>query len=143
MTSNIVTYMSTHMYLECIYWEFAVVMSIFWGLYGIIDEANEDTKTKIITKEINGNSEYTEKQVKYLGEITNIKEAWNELGFMYASGAFLSDFLWSILGWSALYLLLSQYCNEELIAFNVFLGVVSIVGITGYGFKIPDKIKIG
>lgn len=125
------------------YWIVAISMSVYWGLYGIMEEANKDKETEIITKRTGAVVRYTKTQIKYLGAIRNPKKGWKELGLMYSSGAFISDFTWSFIGWCALYLLLSQYCCGELVALNIFLGIVAIVGITGYGFQIPEKMKIG
>jgi len=126
-----------------IYWSIAIGMSVFWGFYGIMDEANKDTEAEVVTKRIGKIINYRKTQTKYIGAIGNPKQGWKKLGPMYSVGAFLSDFAWSFIGWSALYLLLSQYCCAELVVLNIFLGIVAIVGITGYGFKIPEKMKIG
>lgn len=132
---------------ELIFWAVAISMSIFWGIYGILDEAYNVHTIKKTTKTITGSDEETcsvkKVQTEYDFESTNPVVAFKELGWVYGLGAFLSDFAWSILGWIALYKLHSQYCNPELVTFNIFLGIVAIVGITGYGFKIPEKIKIG
>ena len=125
------------------YWSIAIGMSVFWGLYGIIDEANEEKKTEIVTERQGKTLCCTKTRTKYIGAISNPSEGWKELGVMYSIGAFISDFAWSLIGWGALYLLLHQYCNEELATLNIFLGIVAIVGITGYGFKIPEKMKVG
>lgn len=125
------------------YWIIAIGVSIFWGLYGIMDEANKDCKVELITERHGKAVCYTKTQTKYIGAIANPKEGWGKLGTMYSIGAFISDFVWSFIGWCALYLLLSQYCSKELLGLNIFLGIVAIVGITGYGFKIPEKMKIG
>jgi len=118
-------------------------MSVFWGLYGIMDEANSDKKTKIVTRRTGRITTCIKTKTKYIDAIYTIKEGCEELGIMYSIGAFISDFAWSFIGWCALYLLLSQYCCAELVVLNIFLGIVAIVGITGYGFKIPEKIKVG
>ncbi|HZF69755.1 hypothetical protein [Sulfuricurvum sp.] len=118
-------------------------MSTFWGFYGIVDEANKDTEVEVVTERHGKVVYYTKTQTKYIGKITNPKKGWEKLGTMYSFGAFLSDFVWSILGWFALYVLLSQYRCIELVNLNIFLGIVAIVGITGYGFKIPEKMKVG
>jgi hypothetical protein len=126
-----------------LYWIIAIGMSAFWGLYGIMDEANSDKATKIVTSHTRLATTYTKTRTKYIGAIYTIKKACDELGIMYSIGAFISDFAWSFIGWGALYLLLSQYSCSELDVLNIFLGIVAIVGIAGYGFKIPEKIKIG
>lgn len=125
------------------YWIIAIGMSIFWGLYGIMEEANSDKKTKIVTSRTGRITTCIKTTTKYIGAIYTIKEGCVELGIMYSIGAFVSDFAWSLIGWGALYLLLSQYFCTELVVLNIFLGIVAIVGITGYGFKIPEKIKLG
>lgn len=118
-------------------------MSVFWGFYGIMDEANRDKASKIVTIRTGSTTTYKKTTTKYFGAICTIKEGCEELGIMYSIGAFVSDLTWSLIGWGALYLLLSQYFCTELVVLNIFLGIVAIVGITGYGFKIPEKIKIG
>lgn len=126
-----------------LYWIIAIGMSVFWGFYGILDEANEEKKTEIVTESHGKTFCCTKTQTQYIDAIYTIKEGCEELGVMYSIGAFISDFTWSFIGWCALYILLSQYCCTELVVLNIFLGIVAIVGITDYGFKIPEKMKIG
>lgn len=125
------------------YWIIAIGMSVFWGFYGILEEANKDCEVDIVTERHGKVVYYTKTQTKYIGKITNPMDALKKIGSMYSIGAFVSDFAWSFIGWCALYLLLSQYCYAELAVLNIFLGIVAIVGITGYGFKIPEKMKVG
>lgn len=56
--------------------------------------------------------------------------------------AFISDFTWSFIGWCSLYFLLSQHCDKELVNLNIFFGIIAVVGITGYGSTIPEKINM-
>ncbi len=126
-----------------LYWMIAIGISVFWGIYGIMDEANKDCEVEVVTERHGKAVHYTKTQTKYIEKITNPKKIWEKIGTMYSVGAFLSDFAWSFIGWCALYLLLYQHCNEDLANLNIFLGIVAIVGITGYGFKIPEKMKIG
>lgn len=125
------------------YWFVAIVISSFWGIYGILDEANKDTKIEIVTERQGKVIACTKTQTKYIGKLSNPEKAWGKLGFVYSFGAFLSDFSWSMIGWIALSILSEQYTNSALATFNIFLGIVAVVGITGYGFKIPEKIKLG
>lgn len=125
------------------YWFIAIVMSIFWGVYGIVDEAYNATEVEIITERQGKIFHITKTQTKHIEKMKNPKISWKAIGTMHSIGAFVSDFVWSIMGWSALYVLLSQYQCEKLVHLNIFLGIVAVVGITGYGFKIPEKIKIG
>lgn len=126
-----------------LYWIIAIGMSVFWGFYGIMEEANSDKETKIVTRHTRLATTCIKTRTKYIDAIYTIKNGCEELGIMYSIGAFISDFAWSFIGWGALYLMLSQYSCAELVVLNIFLGIVAIVGITGYGFKIPEKMKVG
>jgi hypothetical protein len=129
------------------YWITAIGVSVFWGLYGIMEEAYKGVSSqeveKVIVEQEGKRTEITKTFTRYSLEILNLKNAFEYLGLVYSMGAFISDFIWSFIGWCSLYLLLSQYDCVELVTLNVFLGIVAIVGITGYGFQIPDKMKIG
>ena len=125
------------------YWIIAIGVSVFWGLYGIMDEANKDCEVEIITERIGKVINYTKTQTKYIGKNYSLLKACKKIGILYSLGAFVSDFTWSFIGWCSLYLLLSQYCDKDLATLNIFLGIVAVVGITGYGFKIPEKMKVG
>ncbi|MDD4854286.1 MAG: hypothetical protein PHQ22_01455 [Sulfuricurvum sp.] len=136
-------YIRTSDNFDVIYWGIAFVMSVFWGLYGIMDEANKDCEVEIITERIGKVINYTKTQTKYIGKNYSFLKACKKIGILYGLGAFVSDFTWSFIGWCSLYLLLSQYCDKDLATLNIFLGIVAVVGITGYGFKIPEKMKVG
>jgi hypothetical protein len=110
-----------------LYWIIAIGMSVFWGRYGIIYE-NDNKKARLACE-----SEHCEHNV----------EKPSGHSYMVNTACFLSDFAWSFIGWCSLYLLLSQYCDKELVSLNVFLGIIAVVGITGYGSRIPEKMKIG
>lgn len=89
----------------------AILFSIFWGIYGC---NNEIRKGKIKK-----------------GDRIEI------------TGIFLSEFIGSLIGWACLYILIVRFRNPNVIvgSFDVFLGIVAVVGITGYSYKIVDALK--
>ncbi len=99
---------------------FAIPLSCFWGVYGCKFE-----------------SQVKPHKYKYL--IDFIKE--NRLE---AFGVFTSEFIGSFAGWYCLHLLapsLNNYNKDsELGGFDIFLGTVAVIGITGYSHKLFDKI---
>jgi hypothetical protein len=117
---------------SCIYWFIAFAMSVFWGYFGVMYERNREV-TEETTKEVDG------KHVTVTRTKVEIKKnlCWYELG------TFLSDGMLSLVGWFSLYLLLInlQEPAEKFDNFNIFLGTVAVICITGYGYKIAEKLK--
>lgn len=126
---------------QYLYWEFAFVMSVFWGLYAIWYGAQKDIETQIVSEmEIKS----TKKTItKWTKEESNkgLLESCKSSGTWGSTGAFLSDFLLSFIGWISLYIFIGNYCNKELSNLNIFLALVGIICISGYGFKISEKIN--
>lgn len=91
----------------------AVPFSLLWGFYGIVDE---------------------EKKIK------GAKEGFPRC--VVISGIFVSEFLGSLIGWICLYYLVYRglKLSVDLGVFDVFLGTVAIVGITGFFHQIVKKL---
>lgn len=119
-----------------LYWIFAFSLSVFWGLYAIWYEVNSlgsdfEEKKGNITE-----TYWKRKQTK------GLKDSCKELGRMGSLGAFISDFLLSFIGWVCLYFFLENYyIKADQSNINIFLVLVAIVCISGYGFKISEKIS--
>jgi len=123
-----------------IYWFFAFTISIFWGLYAIWYEVNQYSESEIETVQENNNTTKTKKYweiKKAQGLIVSCKK----LGTIGSLGAFLSDFLLSLIGWGSLHMFINNYINKIQSNIDIFLALVAIICISGYGFKISDKIS--
>lgn len=107
---------------ECTYvfWFSAVFMSAIWGYNGIVyvKEENEINKS------------YEEK-------VQNVFVKYH-----HHAEAFLSEFILSMLGWGSLYLILLNISknSDKYDNFNIFLGTVAVICISGYGYKIAEKL---
>lgn len=103
----------------------AVPFSLLWGFYGI---AEEEKKKKEEEEENKGKE----------------KKSKEEKGFFYwvvILGVFFSEFLGSLIGWTCLYFLVCRALKSvDLGVFDVFLGTVAIVGITGFFHQIVKKL---
>lgn len=112
------------------YWIVAALVSVFWGWQGYV-YINYDCAT--------GN-DCTESNEECEGcELYGFKEK-NQQNIRI--GYFVSDFLSSIIGFAALYILLVQDDKlKDFGVFHIFLGVVAIIGITGFGHKFTDVFK--
>ena len=114
--------------LNAAYWSVAIGMSTFWGYYGIIYEKDNNKKEEMVCELA---------CCDYAGNKPNPHP------YMTSAACFLSDFAWSFIGWCALYMLMLLFSNDKFDSLNIFLGIIAVVGITGYGSMIPEKIKIG
>jgi hypothetical protein len=132
-----------------LYWSLAIVISLYWGWQGCISidydcseskacvddkkttEIKDGDKTTTTYRdcgdcELYGHNECNQKKIKW-------------------SYAF-SDFLSSMIGFGALYMLLEILSKKpsdfkDMGAFLIFLGIVAILGITGFGYKFVDVFK--
>jgi len=107
---------------------FAVPISLFWGVYGIIaarrEEKEEEKSKKSKENEGKGDSSGCMKDCIFLSCL------W-EFGF------FISEFLGSLAGWICLYALLyrAMELKTALGIFDVFLGTAAIICITGFAHQ--------
>jgi hypothetical protein len=67
--------------------------------------------------------------------VKEVKCAWTKVSH------FVSDFLSGLLGFGALYLLLGSLMKYQGGIFEVFLGIVAIAGICGYGYSLVEWLK--
>jgi hypothetical protein len=109
-----------HLLLTIVWFVLALCCSIYWGVYGCNDVKNENNKDK--------NRERFE----------NIKTYFLK-NKIEAIGIFMSEFIWSFLGWIALYILIQRF-PDKLGNFDIFLGTIAVIGITGYASLLSDKI---
>lgn len=101
-----------------LYWIVAVFISLIWGYNGIVYVIEESENTNEKSKN------------------TSIYK------FHHHIEAFISEFILSMLGWASLYLLLANISNasDKYDNFNIFLGTVAAICISGYGYKIVEKL---
>ena len=99
---------------------FAIICSLIWGFYGCGEEIRDEEK------------EYKEGVEK--------RECWHRC--IWLIGIFLSEFIGSFIGWICLYVLVFHYNTKPLTlgSFDVFLGIVAVLGITGYAYRLADAI---
>lgn len=112
------------------YWIAATLISVFWGWQGYVYIDYDCAKNNDCTKankdcedcDLYGHNKYNQEKIKW-------------------SHAF-SDFLSSMAGFTALYILLIQDDKlKDFGAFHIFLGIVAILGITGFGYKLIEVFK--
>jgi hypothetical protein len=116
-----------------LYWIIAVFMSIFWGYFGVKYEELDEVEEVIVNQSERRNITLTNTKIKIKKQ-----PQW------YQVGTFLSDGMLSLVGWICLYVLLKNISDEKLHDyenFNIFLGTVAVICITGYGYKIAEKLK--
>ena len=94
------------------FWGLAVFLSLFWGIYGC--NSVKDKKIKLIDFMKNDPLEVL--------------------------GIFLSEFIGSLAGWYCFSLLLPRIKYPNLGIFEVLLGTIAVIGISGYSYKLIDKI---
>lgn len=131
-----------HMYFwfyTYLYFGVALIPSIFWGCYAIWNEANKYTEFETVTVRVMGSTSKTSTKWTIIEKIS-LCASYNKLGVIGSAGAFLSDFLLSMIGWGSLYLFLINYTDDKFSNLNIFLGLIAIICISGYGFKISEKI---
>lgn len=109
-----------------VYWTLAILLSAFWGWYSVEHMLQHDKEEKFLRI-----CRQTSKSESTLLKRFRIFDA------------FMSDFILSLFGWISLYILIRNLQNENYNNFNIFLGSVAILCISGYGFKIAEKMKIG
>lgn len=122
---------------QCIYWIIAFAMSTFWGYFGVKYE-------ELIELEVEQTKDDEEKNSSKITKYV-IDDNKHEYECWYKVGTFVSDGLFSLVGWICLYFLLTNMAEDKLKAyenFNIFLGTVAIICITGYGYKIAEKLKV-
>ncbi|HEX5670563.1 MAG TPA: hypothetical protein VFX66_03420 [Sulfuricurvum sp.] len=125
-TVNIASYIIFHYY---VYWFIASIFSIFWGFFGIMYERLD---------------EYQEVEITENTTLTKSKIQTKNRPYWYMIGTFISDGMLSLCGWASLYILLINMATNSISTnqnFNIFLGTVSLICITGYGYKIAEKLK--
>lgn len=100
----------------------AILLSIFWGFYGLNYEKNKIEKSKMRGK--------------------NLIRFWRE-DPIEAFGIFLSEFIGSFAGWFCLYILIRRFLDnqDKLGSFDIFLGTIAVLGITGYAHRLVDAIN--
>ena len=105
------------------YWSLAVIMSAGWGLYGCNHTSNYDENGILKDKK-------NRKTIRAFFMENTIE----------AIGILFSEFAGSMAGWWCLYILASRYTKIpcSLGVFDVFLGTVAVVGISGYSYKIVN-----
>ncbi|MBU0631122.1 hypothetical protein KKA17_00600 [bacterium] len=96
---------------QWIYWGIALITSILW----VIDYQKE--------------TKYEEEEKKEQ-QSCFVKSMW-----------YFSDFFVSFVGWVSLYILLYDIKEEKFDSFNIFLATVAIISISGYGYKLFEKLK--
>lgn len=90
----------------------AFISSAFWGSYGC-----EVEKKKFWKKDWKG-------------------------GWIEPLGIFLSEFLGSFAGWYCFYVLISRHQDKITFGnFDIFLGTIAVIGITGYSHKLVEAIN--
>ena len=96
---------------------FAIICSLIWGFYGC----------KVGNK-------------KFWGKKFKEKKDWDK--WIEPVSIFLSEFIGSFIGWICLYVLVFHYNTKPLTlgSFDVFLGIVAVLGITGYAYRLADAI---
>jgi hypothetical protein len=104
-----------------LFWGLAVICSLFWGVYGCNHVWNYNK---------NGERK-AEKDRKCFCRCFNENR-------VEAIGIFLSELIGSLAGWISLYLLIMRYraYPQALGVFDAFLGIVAVLGITGFSSKI-------
>jgi len=108
-------------YISISFWSIAIFVSSLWGMDGIREEYLKNEKDKWI----------------YF-KSGNQKNKWIYLKFF---SYFISDFVSGFIGLCALYLLLARLLISEIGNFDIFLGIVAIAGISGYGYKLPNWLN--
>jgi hypothetical protein len=70
-------------------------------------------------------SEQHEEEKKYIKKLVGI----------------FSDFIMAFVGWICLYVLIANLLtNSNSDNFNIFLGTIALLSISGYGYKIASKL---
>ena len=84
----------------------AILFSIFWGIYGC----------------------------KETGENIEVEKKGKKMYLTKRIGIFLSESIGSLMGWACLYTLIVRLRTSNLTigSFDVFLGIIAVLGITGY-----------
>ena len=103
------------------YWFWlAIPLSVFWGIYGCIEEEKR-----------------IERDIKEGNFLKINKEKW------IFAGIFVSEFIGSFAGWICLGILVSRYRTGGITSggFDVFLGTVAVIGISGYSYQIASAFK--
>lgn len=125
-----------------LYWSIAFAASIVWGCYAIWYEVIQYSEYEVIIEieENLGKTTTTTTQTK-TEYAKNLMESYHKLGKLGSIGAFLSDFLLSLIGWCSLYVLMAHIECSKTGNIDIFLGTVAVICISGYGFKISEKIN--
>lgn len=102
----------------------AVPMSLFWGIYGIIEERRqeeEERRTGIVEER---------------DAVACMKDCYFS-SFVRWAGVFISEFLGSLAGWICLFTLLYRALELKMVlgVFDVFLGTAAIICITGFAHQ--------
>lgn len=61
--------------------------------------------------------------------------------YIERAGIFFSEFIGSLAGWLSLYVLLYRSQSVTPGSFDVFLGIVAVVGVSGFSYRIIDVLK--
>lgn len=96
-------------FISISFWTIALIVSLLWGIDGVRFDLEEGNKK-------NSGWKFRLKLI----------------------GIFVSDTIGSLLGWGALYLLLASFMVGRGGVFEIFLGIVALAGITGFGYRLSD-----
>ena len=107
------------------YWIVAVVASIIFAAMGYHQEDCGEC-------ECNKCGSYDKCNMTDFGSVAKI---------ILKVGSAISDFLGSILGWGAFYLMAENIQNKGSDNLSIFFGIVAAIGMTGFSYKFTDIFK--